>query len=97
MLKAEGTSPASSDGSFAFHLGGFKGEFAVPTVKAYSLGKLIVDGDREAEIHMVANTGRLWHEADGLAVRSTTHMPGAVAKQMTGTFYDGIVFDHIHN
>ena len=97
MLKTEGTSPSSSDGSFAFHLGGFKGANAVPTVKSYSLGKLVVDGDREAEIHMVANPARLWHEADGLAVRSKTHMPGAVAKQMTGTFYDGIVFDHIHN
>lgn len=97
MLKAEGKSPAAASGSFVFHLGGFSGVNKVQSVYSYAIGNLIVDGDREAEIHMVANPARLWHTAEPLATRSTLMMPGAVAHQMTSDFYSGITFDHIHN
>lgn len=97
MLKAEGTSPASSDGTFAFHLGGYQGQYKVQKSYTYNLGKLVVDGDREAEIHMIANPARLWHAADPLATKSKQHMPGQVASVMTSAFYDGIIFDHVHN
>jgi hypothetical protein len=98
MVKAEGTSPNSATGTFTFHLGGFKGEFRVPKSFTYSLNnKLVVDGDREAEIHMISNVARLWHSADKLSVKSSHTMPGQIAKTMSGTFYDAIKFDHIHN
>ncbi len=99
MLKAEGTSPNAAGGSFTFHLGGFKGVNKVQSTKEYNLGSapLVVDGDREAEIHMVANPAKLWHSAEKLAVRSTMTMPGEIAKTMSSTFYDAIRFDHIHN
>lgn len=99
MIKAEGTSPNSASGSFTFHLGGFKGVNKVQSTKSYNFGTtaLVVDGDREAEIHMIANPARLWHSADKLAVINTNTMPNAVAKIMSSTFYDAIRFDHIHN
>lgn len=99
MIKAEGTSPDAESGNFSFHLGGFKGENKVQTVKNFSFGTdvLTVDGDREASIHIVANVARLWHSAEKLSVRSKTHMPGAVAKSMSADFYEGVRFDHIHN
>ncbi|MBK8625192.1 MAG: hypothetical protein IPN86_06430 [Saprospiraceae bacterium] len=99
MVKAEGTAPTSTDGTFAFHLGGFKGENKVQTVKSYNFGTtaLVVDGEREAEIHMLANPARLWHGAEKLAVKSKNHMPNALAKSMTTNFYDVVRFDHIHN
>lgn len=99
MIKAEGTSPASTDGTFAFHLGGYKGENRVQTVKSYNFGAtpLVVDGDRKAEIHMVANPARLWHGADKLSVRSKNHAQNAIAKSMSGNYYDAVRFDHIHN
>jgi hypothetical protein len=98
MLKTEGTAPTSSDGAFSFHLGGFKGVDKVQTIKTYTFGeKLVVDGVREAEIHMIANPARLWHGAQKLSEKSKQHMPGALAKSMTSNFYDVIRFDHIHN
>lgn len=98
MLKAEGTSTRAEDGTFAFHLGGFAGEYAVPQMAEYTFGgELTVDGDRVAEIHLVGNAARLWHSAPSLTERSKMHMPGEVAGQMTSDFYDGFFFDHIHN
>lgn len=97
MLKAEGKSPAAANGSFVFHLGGFKGENKIQTTYNYEIGKLVVDGDREAEIHMIANPARLWHTAEPLATRSTLMMPGVIAHNMSSDFYSGIAFDHIHN
>ncbi|MBK9254068.1 MAG: hypothetical protein IPM42_01130 [Saprospiraceae bacterium] len=99
MLKAEGTSPNASSGNFVFHLGGFKGDNKVQTTKSYNFGNtaLVVDGSREAEIHLIANPARLWHSAEKLAVRSVNTMPNAIAKTMSSTFYDAVKFDHIHN
>jgi hypothetical protein len=99
MVKAEGSAPTAANGSFTFHLGGFKGANKVQTTKSYNFGTthLVVDGDREAEIHLVANPARLWHGAEKLAVKSVNTMPNALAKSMSGNFYDAIKFDHIHN
>ncbi|MFZ1704758.1 MAG: MbnP family protein [Saprospiraceae bacterium] len=97
MLKAEGTSPDAQGGSFSFHLGGFKGEYKIQSTHQYAIGKLIVDGDREAEIHMIANPAQLWHAADKLSIKSSQMAPGVVAKTMSSTFYSGVTFDHIHN
>jgi hypothetical protein len=98
MLKAEGSSPASADGTFAFHLGGFGGKTKVPQTVEYSFGgELTVDGDRAAEIHLIGNAARLWHTAPSLSERAKQHMPGDVARLMTSDFYDGFFFDHIHN
>lgn len=99
MLKAEGTSTASLDGTFAFHLGGFTGEYAVPLTRTFDFGgqALRVDGDATAEIHLIGNIARLWHGAESLADRSKQHMPGATAQTMSHNFYDSFVFDHIHN
>jgi hypothetical protein len=99
MLKAEGTAPTAANGTFTFHLGGFKGENKVQTTKSYNFGTtaLVVDGDREAEIHMVANPARLWHGAEKLSVKSVNTMPNALAKSMSSNYYDAVRFDHIHN
>ncbi len=98
MVKAEGTAPTSSDGTFVFHLGGFKGDNKVQTIKTYAFGsKLVVDGTRDAEVHMIANPARLWHGAQNLSEKSKQTMPGALAKSMSTNFYDVIRFDHIHN
>ncbi len=99
MLKAEGNAPTASDGTFAFHLGGYKGENKVQTTKSYNFGTtaLIVNGSRKAEIHLVANPAKLWHGAEKLSVKSKNHMPNALAKSMSTNFYEAVRFDHIHN
>lgn len=98
MLKAEGTSPASSDGTFAFHLGGFSGPNAVPYKRQFAFNgdSFEISKDKSAQVHFKANVARMWHSTDGLATRSKQHMPGTVAATMSKDFYDGIIFDHIH-
>jgi hypothetical protein len=99
MVKVEGNAPTAADGSFAFHLGGYKGVDKVQITKSYNFGTapLVVNGTRAAEIHMIANPARLWHGAQKLSEKSKQHMPGPLAKTMTTNFYDAIRFDHIHN
>lgn len=99
MVKAEGKAPTAADGTFTFHLGGYKGVDKVQTTKSYNLGTapLVVNGTRTAEIHMIANPARLWHGAQKLSEKPRQTMPGPLAKTMTTNFYDAIRFDHIHN
>ncbi len=99
MTKAEGMSPNSSTTDFALHLGGFKGEFNVVTVKSTNFNNemLNISGSATPQIHLIANPARFWHTNPGVATINKIHMPGATAKQAALDFYDGIFFDHIHN
>lgn len=98
MVKAEGTSPNSGSGSFAFHLGGFMGTNNVVTTNSVNFtgNSLTVTGGKTSEVHMIVNPAKLWHSAASLATTSSLMMPGATAKTMATDFYSGITFDHIH-
>ncbi len=98
MIKAEGTSPNSSSGSFAYHLGGFSGtNSAVATMSAdLSATNLIVSAGHTSEVHMLVNTARLMHTTS-VETLNAIHMPGADAKVMADDFHSGFAFDHIHN
>lgn len=96
MLKAEGSSPNSSTGSFSYHLGGFSGQFNIVTVKSASFGQnLEINKDRSPVITLQANTGRLWHTLSGLSAVHTIHMPGADAKQAAIDFYGGVALKSV--
>ena len=96
MIKAEGTSPQSGTGSFAFHLGGYAGTNNVVTTKNIVFGSnnLTVSGDKTSEVHINANPAKLFH-ADPLSSGTSIMMPGTKAKQMATNFYGGFAFDHI--
>lgn len=96
MVKAEGTSPQSSNGSFAFHLGGFSGTYNVVTNKTFSFGSnsLTVSKDKTSKAFFTANPAKLFH-ADPLSSGTSVMMPGAKAQQMTSNFYSSFSFDHI--
>lgn len=98
MVKAEGTSPNSGSGSFAFHLGGFMGNNNVVTVKTVNFAgnALTVSGGNTSEVHLTVNPAKLWHSSASLATTSSLMMPGTTAKTMATDFYGGIAFDHIH-
>lgn len=98
MLKAEGTSPNSSTGSFAFHLGGFTGSNnVVSKLQAeFNISLNITDG-HQSEVHMLVYPDKLWNASNGLATANAIHMPGAGAKTMANGFAGGFIFDHIHN
>ncbi|MCB0700706.1 MAG: hypothetical protein H6551_07355 [Chitinophagales bacterium] len=94
MLKAEGNSPNSTTGVFAFHLGGFTGSDNIVTIKNTNFdGKtMAITNTKDAAVTLRVNPARLWHSVDGLSVRSTVHMPGPIAKTMATDFYSNISF-----
>ena len=98
MLKAEGTSPASSTGSFAYHLGGFSGQNNIVTTKTavFDTEKLEINKDHACSIHMSANPAKLFH-ADAIANGASIMMPGTRAKAMSFNFYGSVIFEHLHN
>ena len=98
MVKAEGTSPNSGSGSFAFHLGGFMGANNVVTTNSVNFtgNSLTITGGKTSEVHMIVNPAKLWHSSASLATTSSLMMPGATAKTMATDFYSGITFDHLH-
>jgi hypothetical protein len=98
MLKAEGTSPASSSGSFAYHLGGFSGQYNIVTTKTvnFDTEKLMINNDHACEIHMKASPSYLLCN-DAVANGANVMMPGARAKSLALDFYSSVVFEHLHN
>ena len=95
MLKAEGTSPQSGTGNFAFHLGGFQGTNNIVTTKTVSFGTVLkVEKENNTEVHLIANPAKLFH-ADPLSSGTNVMMPGAKAKSMADNFYGGFAFDKI--
>ena len=99
MLKAEGQSPNAEDGSFAFHLGGFKGENKVVEEKHLSFrnGELLsITPIANPTVHLMLNPAQLFANQGSLSNGSRVHMPGAKAKQMASPFNDWAHVDHIH-
>lgn len=97
MLKAEGRSPNSPTGTFAFHLGGFSGSDNIITIKTADFGAsmLKVSTEEQANIILRANPARLWHGSPSVSVRSTIHAPGPEAKKMADEFYGNVSFTGI--
>ncbi|MDC3220631.1 hypothetical protein OAT71_02335 [Flavobacteriales bacterium] len=86
MLKAEGSSPQSTDGSFAYHIGGFSGENNVVSAKDFTFSSDLVIS--ETEIHKInfrANPAKLFHTY-GSVENGSFHMPGPNAKMMADDF-----------
>lgn len=101
MLKAEGTSPNSSTGSYSFHLGGFSGTNNIVTTNTVNFtgygDNLTVTANHTSEVHMLVNVAKLWHNAPSVDSINTIHMPGQNAVNMASAFYtQGITFDHLH-
>lgn len=98
MLKAEGISPNSGMGSFAFHLGGFSGPENVVTTKMHNFtgNNLSVTGNGHYQIHLKAAPQTLWATVGSVSSNAMIHMPGSTAKIMATDFYGSIAFEHIH-
>lgn len=99
FIKAEGTSPQSNNGTFEYHIGGFKGDF-----NAYKTNVLDFKGEiltiapnASPQVHLTVNAARLWHGGLKIADISRIHMPNANSLQMAGNFQGAFAYDHIHN
>jgi hypothetical protein len=98
MVKAEGTSPQSDTGNFAFHLGGFSGANNIVTVKnvVFEAEKLVISKNNTSEIHMKCNPAKLFH-ASPLSSGTNVMMPGSKAQSMATNFYGSFVFELLKN
>ena len=98
MLKAEGTSPNSSNGIFQFHLGGFSGAQNIVTVKSTTFNgeTLTISYGNTPHVHVKANPAKLWHASPSVSSVNTIHMPGSGAKTMADNFYGSFAFEEIH-
>lgn len=99
MVKAEGTSPQSATGSFAYHLGGFAGDAKVQSHREFALsdhGMLTVAKDAVPVCHFVANPAKLFHTYGSVANGENIHMPGVNAGIMGQDFHQAVYLDHIH-
>jgi hypothetical protein len=97
MLKAEGLSPNSSSGDFAFHLGGFYGANSAVIEKHIDLsqaGSLNVDGAVRT-IHIDVPVHRLWGNCPPISIFSNAMSPGADTRSMAVSFTDAMTLDHI--
>lgn len=92
MIKAEGTSPASSSGNFAYHLGGYAGTNNVVTTNTVEFtDHLELTENATKTIKMSANPAKLFH-SDAIANGSSIMMPGSRAKGMATNFYSSFAF-----
>lgn len=99
MIKAEGLSPQSSTGSYAYHLGGFYGpdKAVMPRDAAFnSAMPLTIAPNAKPTVHMLANPARLFHTYGSVSNGSTIHMPSENAGIMASDFQSWVRFDHIH-
>lgn len=99
MVKAEGLSPQSSTGSFAYHLGGFAGANNIVTAKSASFGSelLNVTSSGNGMIHLGVDPSQLFENFGSVSNGNTVHMPGTNAKTIATGFYGGVTFKYIHN
>ena len=105
FFKLEGTSPASTQAgnSYVYHIGGFKNANntnAIREVEIDFMGEsLIVDGTREAEIHVLADVLKLFSTPNAISIAAfnTQMAPGGNALLIADNYAQMFSFDHLHN
>lgn len=101
-IKLEGTSPASSTGNFAYHIGGFSYLNNSINAGTYSFAPamLMVRQDASPVVHMAVDIDKVFFgDAATIEVSqmSNVTMPNANAVKISDNFFSGIEFEHVHN
>jgi hypothetical protein len=105
FYKLEGKSPASTqpDSSFVYHIGGFKDGNNTNATRdvevVFGGNSLIVDGDREAEIHVFADVLKVFSTPNtiSIAALNTQMAQGGAALIIADNYANMFTFDHLHN
>ena len=100
MSKAEGTSPNSTYGSFAFHLGGFSGINSVVltrTINLSGLNTMTVSSGSSTEIGISVDVSKMVSSGLSLAETSSIQSTGPKAKSMATAFLTGITLGYVHD
>jgi hypothetical protein len=99
MAKLEGESPNAEEGSFAFHIGGFEGEYAVQTTNSFDFSSMVLKVSENSlpVVHFAAFPTKAWMTAPSVSERSKFHVPGEAAYQMASGFFSTFELQHVHN
>ncbi|MGM0478304.1 MAG: MbnP family protein [Bacteroidota bacterium] len=96
MVKAEGTSPNSQSGNFAFHLGGFSGSNNVITSQNHVFGSPEEVGPgMNPTIQLTINPAKMFHTTGSISGNTSIMMPGPDATTMATDFFSAVAFDGI--
>lgn len=98
FTKAEGTSPASPNGTFVYHIGGFEDPNNAIQTKTLDFAGAHIDvaANVKPSIHLKVNAARFWHGGVSLSNVFMIHMPGANARLLSENFIGAFSFDHVH-
>lgn len=103
FYKLEGTSPAAP-GGIVYHIGGFRDGTNTNAIRTITINfgakSLIVDGKRDAEIHLLADVLKIFD--GGPNVISITDInfqmaPGGDALKIADNYAQMFTLDHLHN
>lgn len=99
FIKAEGTSPniEATNQSFAFHLAGFTGQYAIVTNKTFEFTdvNLVVSETKKPTIHIENQVNALWNSAQSVNLSSNIQATSSKSKAMALDFYNSFVFTGI--
>lgn len=105
FFKLEGKSAAStqSDSSYIYHIGGFKNGNNTNATREVEIefggSTLIVNGNRDAEIHVVADVLKVFSTPNtiSIAALNTQMGQGGNALLIADNYANMFTFDHLHN
>lgn len=99
FIKAEGESNASTNGFFAYHLGGFEEPFKASSDMFHHFqgATLEISPKNNPSVHLIVNPARFWNGGFSTEETPMVHMPGEMASHLASNFAGSFSFDHIHN
>ena len=107
FFKLEGYSPyapsvpGGPDSSVIYHIAGFKEPYNAlrPIEINFNGASLVVDGSREAEIHVFANILKVFNGAHQIKIADHSNIMtvGNVSKEVADNYAGMFTFDHLHN
>lgn len=109
FAKFEGNSPASSTGTFSYHLGGFKYPNDAAQRIQFNFSNdhhgqtMNIAPNAKPQLHTMVDIAKLFEDHHGghsnlkVATTPKLHMPGAMAAELMHNFAEGFTLDHLHN
>jgi hypothetical protein len=102
FFKMEGESSSAPGGNYVYHIAGYKDpNVASRTVDlTFNGASLVVEGSREAEIHVFADILKVFNGGPATVDLSTTYnvmTTGANSMKIADNYADMFTFDHLHN
>ena len=99
MIKAEGTSPQSKSGTFAYHLGGFTGDFKTQLKRDLIMpgeSTISIDGNT-SKVKLRMNPARLFHSYGSVVNGDSITTPGENAFTVASRFNTWVKIHEISN